>query len=272
MINIVITGGNGNMATILKNAFYSKYNVYSPGKNEMNMLDLDSIKLYLIDKNIDIVIHTAIQGGRRTKPDTTEQLYNNILMFENLLLFKDKFKMILNLDSGAIYNRSEDIFKRRESDMFSIPTDVYGFSKYIIYQRTISHANIFNLRIFNVFHKNEENDRFIKSCILSKKNGTIVNIYNNKYFDFFYMDDFIAVVRYYIENIDNNVNLDKTLNLCYSKKYTLFDIAKMIIGDENLIITHNDECKYNYCGDNTLLSKLCINIKGLEYGIWECME
>ena len=112
-------------------------------------------KQYLQNKTFDVVIHTAIQGGRRTRPDTHEDVYNNMLMLENLLWFKDNFKMIINLDSAAIYNRAEDIFKRKESDIHSIPKDYYGFSKYMIYQRGLTCDNFFSLRIFNIFHEAE---------------------------------------------------------------------------------------------------------------------
>ena len=162
---ILITGGNGNLATILKTSLSNQHTIESPGRAEMNMLDMESMKQYLQNKTFDVVIHTAIQGGRRTRPDTHEDVYNNMLMLENLLWFKDNFKMIINLDSGAIYNRAEDIFERKETDIYSIPRDYYGFSKYMIYQRGLACDNFFNLRIFNIFHKTEEPDRFIARCV-----------------------------------------------------------------------------------------------------------
>ena len=90
-------------------------------------------------------------------------------MLENLLKFADNFKMILNFDSGAIYDRSTDILNRCENELYTIPTDYYGFSKYLIYQRSLQYTHFYNLRIFNIFHANEEPDRFIKSCFIAKK-------------------------------------------------------------------------------------------------------
>ena len=268
-MHILITGGNGNLATILKTSLSCLHNVEAPGRAEMNMLDLDNIKQYLQNKTFDVVIHTAIKGGRRTRPDTHEDVYNNMLMLENLLWFKDKFKMILNMDSGAIYNRSEDMFKRKETDIHSIPTDYYGFSKYMIYQRGLAFDNFFNMRIFNIFHELEEPDRFIARCINVANNGGALEIYENKYFDFFYKDDFVSVVKYYIDNVDNKEKLFKTLNISYEEKHTLADIAKMIIGDnaEKQIIVHNDKREHNYCGDNSLLKSMSIELVGLENAI-----
>lgn len=262
---ILITGGNGNLATILKTSLSNLHNIESPGRAEMNMLDMESMKQYLQNKTFDVVIHTAIQGGRRTRPDTHEDVYNNMLMLENLLWFKDNFKMIINLDSGAIYNRAEDIFERKETDIHSIPKDYYGFSKYTIYQRGLACDNFFNLRIFNIFHQTEEPDRFIARCVNIAKNGGVLEIYENKYFDFFYKDDFVSVVNHYIDNVGNKEKLFKTLNLSYEEKYTLADIAKMIIGDdaEKQIIVHNDKREHNYCGDNSLLKSMDIKLAGL---------
>jgi nucleoside-diphosphate-sugar epimerase len=268
-MHILITGGNGNLATILKTSLSSLHNVESPGRDDFNLLNFDSMKQYLQNKTFDVVIHTAIQGGRRTKPDTSEHVYNNIIMLENLLWFKDHFKMIINLDSGAIYNREEDIFKRKEIDIYSIPKDYYGFSKYMTYQRGLACDNFFNMRIFNIFHETEEPDRFIARCVNIAKNGGLLEIYENKYFDFFYKDDFVSVVKYYIDNVGNKENLFKTLNLSYEEKHTLADIAKMIIGADadKQIIVHNDKREHNYCGDNSLLKSMNIEYIGLEHAL-----
>jgi GDP-L-fucose synthase len=268
-MHILITGGNGNLATILKTSLSSLHNVESPGRDDFNLLNFDSMKQYLQNKTFDVVIHTAIQGGRRTKPDTSEHVYNNILMLENLLWFKDNFKMIINLDSGAIYNRAEDIFKRKETDIHSIPRDYYGFSKYMIYQRGLACDNFFNMRIFNIFHELEEPDRFIARCVNIAKNGGVLEIYENKYFDFFYKDDFVSVVKYYIDNVGNKEKLFKTLNLSYEEKHTLADIAKIIIGADadKQIIVHNDKRERNYCGDNSQLKSMNIELVGLLGGL-----
>ena len=64
-------------------------------------------------------------------------------MFENILKFADKFKMIFNLDSWAIYDRNTDILNRKE-DLFIVPLDYYRFSKYNIYQRSLQYENVYN--------------------------------------------------------------------------------------------------------------------------------
>ena len=73
-------------------------------------------------------------------------------MFENIIKFSHLFKLIINFDSGAIYYREIDIYNRKENDLLTISKDYYGFSKYVIYKLSLSYDNVFNFRIFNIFH------------------------------------------------------------------------------------------------------------------------
>ena len=264
MIKILITGGSGNIAQMIKRNLSSEYNITNLSKNDLNILNLDDIKKYLDNNSFDVLVHTAILGGRRTKDENGEVTHLNLLMYENLLFFANKFKMIINLDSGAIYDRKTDIFNRKEDELVTIPVDYYGFSKYLIYKRSLEYNNIINLRIFNIFHVNEENNRFIKSCFISKKYNTEIQIFDDKYFDFVYEDDFIKIIKYYFDNINNIPILFKVLNICYNKKYKLSEIVKLIINDNSKINIIKSESKNNYSGNGTYLESLNLELIGLE--------
>jgi GDP-L-fucose synthase len=266
-MKILITGGNGNIAKIIGKNLSSEYDITLITRNDFDLLDELSVSNYLMDKEFNILIHTAIKGGRRTKEETVQVVYENLIMFENLMKHNHKFKLIINFDSGAIYDRSTDIYCRKETELKTIPTDYYGFSKYIIYKRSLLYTNVVNFRIFNIFHVNEEPDRFIKACYLAKKNGTNVKICQDKYFDFMYEDDFIKIIKYYINNYSNN--LPKTFNLSYTKKYTLLEIYKMILCDDHLFEIENtfSEKTNNYCGDGTILNDMNIGLDGLEQSL-----
>lgn len=269
-MKILVTGGNGNIAKQIKNNLSCHYEIINLSRQELNVLNLDEIDKYLEKNTFDILVHTAILGGRRTKEETGEVTHINLLMLENLLKFSHKFKMIINFDSAAIYDRSTDILNRKETDLFTVPTDYYGFSKYVIYNRSLQYNHMYNFRIFNIFHANEEPDRFIKSCFNSVKNNKKVTIFEDKYFDFVYEDDFIKIIRFYFKNIDNQEKLKKTINICYEKKYKLSDIAKIIIKDESLIDIENKNVnliKNNYSGDGSLLKEMNIELDGLEESI-----
>ena len=264
-MRILITGGNGNIAKMIKNNLSLDFDITSITRDDFNLLDSNSISEYLLSKDFDVLIHTAIKGGRRTKEEDGEVVYQNMLMFENLMKFSDKFKLIINFDSGAIYDRETDIYCRKEQDVLTIPKDYYGFSKYVIYKRSLQHDNVINFRIFNIFHINEEPDRFIKACFIAKKNGTNVKIFQDKYFDFMYEDDFIKLIRYYVSNISNK--LPKTFNLSYTNKYKLSEIAEKILGDKDRIEILDSLCYKNYCGDGSIINDLNLNLDGLEVSL-----
>lgn len=269
-MKILITGGNGNIAKIIQTNLCVQHHVVPITRNDFDLLDEISVSNYLVDKEFDMLIHTAIKGGRRTKEDSEDVVHQNLVMFENLIKFANKFKLIINFDSGAIYDRLTDINCRKESELNTIPKDYYGFSKYVIYKRSLQHKNVVNFRIFNIFHVNEEADRFIKSCYIAKKNGTTIKIYQDKYFDFMYENDFIKIIKYYIDNYSKN--LPKTLNLSYTNKYKLSTIAEIILGDKNRIEILDDFCNKNYSGDGSILHELGIDLDGLESSLkqYEC--
>jgi nucleoside-diphosphate-sugar epimerase len=264
---ILITGGNGNIACIIKNELKDIYEITAPTRETLDVLNYENIKKYLSLNTFDVLIHTAIKGGRRTKEENGDIVYINLLMFENILKFSDKFKMIINLDSGAIYDRNTNIYNRKEDDLFTVPLDYYGFSKYNIYQRSLQYKNIYNFRIFNIFHPNEEPNRFIKACFNAKKNDTEFIINDDKYFDFVYYTDLLSILKYYINNLDNlNNQLHKTINIAYKNKYKLSDIVKLIENTgtfKKINIKILADNNMNYCGNNDLLDSI-VFIDGLE--------
>ena len=267
-MRILVTGGNGNIAKMINRNLSPYYEIINLSRTDLNVLNLEEIKKYLDNNNFDILVHTAILGGRRTKEETGDVTHYNLLMLENLLFFSGRFKMIINFDSAAIYDRSSDILNRKEEDIFTIPNDYYGFSKYVIYKRSLQHDNMYNFRIFNIFHAAEEPDRFIKQCFISKQNNTEVTIFEDKYFDFVYEDDFVKIAKYYFDNIYSPEKLEKTINICYEKKYKLSEIAELILTDNSKInILNTDITNKSYSGINDKLKKMNIPFDGLEQSL-----
>lgn len=265
MVRILISGGDGNLSQIIKKHLYNQHEIISLSRKEVNFLNFNEIdSFFKNNSNFDVLIHTAIVGGRRTKEDNHDVVYNNLLMFENIIQFAHLFKIIINFDSGAIYDRETDIYNRKENELLTVPKDYYGFSKYLIYKRSLSYNNVFNFRIFNIFHTTEESDRFIKSCFISKLNNKSVKIFQDKYFDFVYEDDFIEIIKHYINNCNSRDNLIKTFNLSYQQKYKLSDVAKMIMKNDTMIEIINPNLTNNYSGDSIELDKMNIQLDGLE--------
>ena len=81
-MKILITGGNSYIAKSLKN---NLSNVTLITRKDLDLTNKESVDTWFIDKYFDIVIHTAIRGGRRLIKDNAQVTHDNLLMFLNLL-------------------------------------------------------------------------------------------------------------------------------------------------------------------------------------------
>lgn len=225
MTNILITGSNGfigrNLSKQLK--IYPNYSVTELNRNNCNLLDPESIKRFFQQQNksYDLVIHTAVEGGRRNKPDGIEIVHNNLLMLYNLLSQQQYYQCIISFGSGAELDRRYHI---NGKDINRYPVDPYGLSKNLIYKLSMIEPKLCNFRIFNCFGIDEPNERMIRSSINKYLNKQNITIHQNKKVDFFYIDDLVATILYFIEQN----NIPKHHDCCYMEKYTLLDIANMI--------------------------------------------
>jgi GDP-L-fucose synthase len=205
----LITGKNGYVATGLYNGLKDKYDIERIGRDDFDLTDYESTCNYFKDKYFDVVIHTAMEGGSRIKIDSIDVLDNNIKMYYNLLANKSHYNKFITFGSGA---------------EFHAPESPYGLSKCVISKSIIDKPNFYNLRIYGLFDENELNTRFIKSNIKRYLNNESIEIHHNKLFDFFYMEDLISLVSYYIDN----ENLESTIDCCYTEKWSLCRIADFI--------------------------------------------
>ena len=272
-MNILVTGANGfigsNIIKLLSNDI--NFNLFKGTRDSIDLYSIDSIEKYIYKNQINAVIHCAIEGGSRLKQDTYEIFYRNILMYENLIKFNDRYKIFINFGSGAEFDRRYDISNVNECDIFNIiPTDFYGLSKNIISKLSVHYCTSVNLRIFGCFYHNELSTRFIKNNINNYINHKSMIIHQDRYMDFFYMDDLINVIEY---SLNNPHSTDKNINMSYLKKYKLSDITNIINNLSSYkvdVITENENFGLNYTGNGELLNSLNLKLKGLEIGIKEC--
>lgn len=248
-MRILITGGEGYIGKSLQKGL-SHYRVDVTSRTDLDLTDKEATNKWFRNKYYDVVIHTAISGGSRQKTDTSEVVYNNLQMFYNLYDNRENFSKFIHFGSGAeIYN----------------DTSYYGLSKRVINQIIEITPAFYNFRIFGVFDENELSTRFIKANILRNIVKKALIIHQNMRFDFFYMKDLISLVDSYITS--SSSKLPKVLECCYSRKYTLLDIAEMInnIGEDPSPINFSRNGRAeDYIGYN---SPEVIKMVGLEQGI-----
>ena len=146
---VLITGGNGYIArnTI---PFLSEYDLTVLTREKLDLLDSEKVKEFFQDKVFDTVIHTATYGGYRTQKDDPEWVYKNVAMFYNLMNCQYSFKQIINLSSGAQFDRRYPIDDTRFLH-HSFPIDPYGLSKNIITKVGRDSNKFKNFIIYNIF-------------------------------------------------------------------------------------------------------------------------
>ena len=263
-MNILITGGNGFVARNIHKAIKDTHNIFLTNRQTLDVLDRDQVDKFFDDNQIDIVIHTAVSGGSRTREDGVHTLVDNLVMFNNLIENKHKFRSLIHFGSGAEFDRRTDITSAKE-DKESSPSDYYGLSKRIIKTEIDKTKGFYNFRLFGCFGEDEDDTRFIKSAIKNIIKNDPVVIHQDKIMDYIYIGDVIKVIKYYIENISNKT-LIKDLDMCYNKKNSLIEIAQYLInisGKECKMIINQEGQSNEYTGDSGNMQNLNIQFDGL---------
>ena len=256
-MKIFITGGTGFIGRNLKEQLSNKYNIFAPTSSELNLLNEALVYKYLKQYHFDVVIHAATWNATRTSTkDLTKVLENNLRMFFNIARCSNCYGKMIYFGSGAEYDRQHWIPKMKE-DYFDtyVPTDQYGFSKYIMRKYTEKAKNIYNLCLFGVFGKYEDwRIRFISNACCKVIFNLPITIEQNVFFDYMYIDDLIKITEWFIVNTPK----EKTYNVCTGQTYDLLTLAKKVleISGKNLdIIIKNEGMGKEYSGDNSRLLK-----------------
>jgi GDP-L-fucose synthase len=183
-MRILITGTNGYIGKSLHTALKDKYDVTAITRNSFDLTDAVAMhKFFQSRQNFDVVLHCAVAGASNPRSEDWSIADTNLTIYYNLLQHKDHFARLIHFGSGA---------------ETYLPDTPYGYSKKVIAKSILNQDNFYNLKIFGVFDENELDTRFIKANILRYIKKEPIQIHENKYMDFFYMQDLISVVQYYI--------------------------------------------------------------------------
>jgi GDP-L-fucose synthase len=266
-MRVLVTGANGFIGKNLADALESECEVFRVTRDVVDLTDREAVDEFFKDKSFDVVLHCASTGGKRSVEDGPEVFHKNLAMFYNLRRNQFKYGKMINFGSGAELDRHYSIDK----DSYfrdAYPLDYYGMAKNIILRLVENEDKCFNIRLFVVFGDNEDDARFIKTNIQKYINKEPIVIHQNRVMDFFYIDDLIELVKFYI----GKPYIPEEINTVYSKKYSLLDIASVIneLSDYKVdIITEEKGFGFAYVGKSTRLDLLNLPLKGLEQGIKE---
>ncbi|MGC8728895.1 MAG: NAD-dependent epimerase/dehydratase family protein [Elusimicrobiales bacterium] len=255
---VLLTGGSGFIGKNIKESYLSeKYNLIVPSHKELDLLDEKAVSDFFNYNQFDVVIHGACRPAHRNALKPELAFYENMIMYYNIIKNEKKFKKMLVLGSGAVYDMRH--YKpKMDEDYYGtfIPIDQHGFSRYLIYRDIENRKNIIDLRIFGIFGKYEDYSiRFISNMICKSIFDLPLTIKQNRKFDYIWIDDFIKILDIFIERDDFKY---KSYNITPDNSVELVDLAKIVlkISNKNLpIIVKNDEMGLEYSGDNSRLKK-----------------
>ena len=260
MIKILITGGNGFIAKSITESLKNSYSIISCNRNDLDLLDDYAVLKFIKNHSFDTIIHCATYDAAPefTTKDPKLVLNNNLRMYFNLARCNSYFNKMLYFGSGAEFSRQHWIPKMQEQYFnMNVPSDPYGYSKYIMNQHAQSSHNIYNLRLFGLFGKYDDwRYRFISNACCKALLDMPINMRQNARFDYMYIDDLIKIVNWFITNKPKHHDY----NVCTGEVYDYISIAKSIIkiSNKNLDINIEREgIRDEYSGNNNRLMQEC---------------
>jgi nucleoside-diphosphate-sugar epimerase len=274
-MTILITGSNGFIGRNLAKLLDGDNIIETVTRKELDLLNPQVVKEFFNGKKYNLVIHTAVEGGRRTVPDDEGVFYRNLLMIYNLLENQDSFDRMITFGSGAELDRRYNI--NLETDMNRrYPIDFYGMSKSIINKLCQVEPKLYNFRIFNCFGSDEAPERMIRGNIEKYIRKEPMTLFSNRLMDFFYIEDLTLIVEYFLKA---PMFPTKIINCSYEDHIRLRDVLEIINSLDNYSVPILDDVDQSINKINTtptdyvgIHSELPLGFVGLEEGIRRTYE
>ena len=227
MKNILLTGGSGFIGGNIKYILSEEYNIISPSRNDLNLLDIEQVKSFLHKYKIDLIIHCANPTPSKNDIDKLDTILQDSLhIYFNLRSCCNLYEKMLYIGSGAEFDKRFDIVNTTEDEFGnSIPIDDYGFAKYIMNLDARASTNIYNLRVFGCYGKGDARGKFIRDMLDYVLEDQDLTIRQDCKFDYIFVEDLAHIII----KLLNTSLLYHDYNITTGRSSSLLEIAKTVI-------------------------------------------
>ena len=255
MKHILLTGSTGFIGRNITPILREQYDVASPTRNELDLLEADSVWRYLERRHFDAVIHLANPTAHNPIDKRDELFELTLRVFTSLLHYSDLYGKMIYLGSGAEYGKHRALSLVREDEFgLELPRDTYGLSRYIMSELACQKTNIINLRMFGCYGCGDFHTRLIPYVISCVSSNKTITLRQNTRFDYLYVKDITEVLSYFIENKPNYY----AYNLCSGVPVFTGDIAgevRLQMNSSIPMVFQSKDIGLDYIGDNSRLRK-----------------
>jgi nucleoside-diphosphate-sugar epimerase len=261
-MKIAIVGSRGFVGSnILRRFTAAGHQTLGLTRDVLDLLDPTAVRNWLTDNRPDVVVNCA---AVMTDATTLHDTRNNLGMFMNFYNNAHLFGKFINTGSGAEFDRRRAMDSIDESELFrSMPADSYGFGQNIKARLCSGRENFYTLRIFNCFGPGEQYTRLLPRFIEAKGDFRIVN---DRYFDYFGIDDLYTVIKHY-SVVKNIPAVLKDINCVYKDKILISDFVGAYCDIHNIprqYYSIDSVSALNYTGSGEKLQALGLDLIGLQ--------
>lgn len=254
MKRVLFTGGTGFVGKNVIPILNGEFEILAPSRSELNLKSMQCVKEYLLENDIQVVVHCANPNSVKNKLDlANEMLKDSLQIFMNLYQLNKYYDKMIYLGSGAEYDKRFDIVSVKEEQIGrNIPDDDYGFAKFIMNELARNSENIFNLRLFACYGPYDFKTKFITHAIHCCLKNEEITIRQDCYFDYLHVFDLAKIIRFFIKESPQKHDY----NICSGKKIRLSQIAdevKRQMNYEKNIVILKEGLNREYTADNQRL-------------------